>query len=318
MWLGIDVGSVSTKMVVLGEDGEIHASTYLETAGNPVGALREGLNSITQVVDPTSIKAAVTTGSGRSLARVLVDAQRARNEITCQIIGILSNVPGTRTILEIGGQDSKCIQLDQRGVPIWYNMNSICSSGTGAYLKQTAARLEVLIEELGPLSLQSTIDVSIAGRCSVFAESDLIHKQQMGIAKPDLMKGLCRALARNFLNNVARNHDLKSPIVFSGGVARNIGVVKAFEDELEVEVTVPDIPELTGAIGAARLARQEPQEGVRIDTNNKFESMMIECRDCANYCEISEILRDGEVVGILGSRCDKWSVERPPRQVIKV
>ena len=302
MWLGLDIGSVSTKAVLLGLEDQILSSAYLPTAGDPVNAIYQCLEYVFMEYSQEGVLSSITTGSGRNLARDVIGAQKARNEITCQILGLSHYLP--RTIIEIGGQDSKCMQLDVSGIPIWYNMNSVCSAGTGAYLTTTATRLGVPIQELGELALQSTRRINIAGRCSVFAESDLIHKQQMGVPKPDLVAGLCQALARNYLGSVALNRNLQPPVVFAGGVAKNIGVVRAFEEALENEIIVPEHPELSGALGAARLARSSPESPLNL--SGEVETHYTECRKCDSYCEITVVTRNGSKVGALGARCELW------------
>src|SRR4030042_3986996 len=284
-YLGLDVGSVSTKGAILNEKREVVESVYLETAGYPIDALKSVLNTLGQKAkkEGISIFGVCTTGSGRRRAGIMVNADAVKNEITCQTIGSLHYYPRVRSIIEIGGQDSKCIQIDEGGVPIWYNMNSLCSAGTGSYLSHTAGRLGIPITEFCTRALCSKVNVSIAGKCGVFAESDLIHKKQLGFKKDDLIKGLCRALARNFLNNVSKNRHMQPPVVFSGGVANNIGVVKAFEEEFENPIIVHKYNEISGCIGAALLAMEEAKEetyfvGFEV-AERRFTSQGFQCHD---------------------------------------
>src|SRR4030042_2758832 len=195
-YLGLECGSVSTKGAILNEKKEIIASVYLETVGYPIEALKRVLKVLGKKAKDQgiTIRSVCTTGSGRRLAGVMVNADTVKNEITCQTIGSLHYYPRCGSIIEIGGHDSKCIQMDKGGVPIWYNMNSLCSAGTGSYLSHTAGRLGIPITEFCTRALCSKVNVSIAGKCGVFAESDLIHKKQLGFKKDDLIKGLCRAL----------------------------------------------------------------------------------------------------------------------------
>lgn len=313
-YLGIDIGSVSTKAVIMDVNKELVASVYMQTDGYPMDALKKALY-VLKTKGEFDIWGVCATGSGRHLAGIMVNADVIKNEITCQTIGTLHYYPEARSIIEIGGQDSKCVQIDNMGVPIWYNMNSLCSAGTGSFLSSTAHRLGVPITEFGERALRSKINVSIAGKCGVFAESDLIHKQQLGFNKDDLIKGLCRALARNYINNVSKNRNLKLPIIFSGGVANNIGVVKAFENEFQQPITVHKYNELSGCIGAAFLAMEEVHEkssfaGFDI-IENQFTSRGFQCQDCPNNCEIAIIMRDTEVIATFGSRCGKWENKQP-------
>lgn len=310
-YLGLDIGSVSTKGAILDDNAEVVASVYLETEGHPIDSLKRVLEILGQKAkeEGLNILGVCTTGSGRLLAGAMVNADVVKNEITCQSIGSLHYYPGAHSIIEIGGQDSKCIQIDDSGVPIWYNMNSLCSAGTGSFLSHTASRLGIPVTELGERALRSKINISIAGKCGVFAESDLIHKQQLGFNKDDLIKGLCSALVRNFMNNVSKNRHLKPQIVFCGGVANNIGVVKALEDELKSPIIVHKYNEISGCIGAAIIAMEEAsqKESHFVGfSSTEFASQGFQCCDCPNNCEIAVILRESKAVAVFGSRCRKW------------
>jgi predicted CoA-substrate-specific enzyme activase len=223
-------------------------------------------------------------------------------------------VPDVQTILEIGGQDSKLILLDD-GIVIDFSMNSVCAAGTGSFLDQQAYRLNLPVEEIGPLALHAQQPVRIAGRCTVFAESDMIHKQQMGHRLEDILYGLCQALARNYLNNLALGRELRPPVVFQGGVAANAGMVRAFEETLEMPVLVPPHYEVMGAIGAAMLAHEYVSHNGD-DTRFKgfaagemdYATRSFECQGCSNLCEVIEIHVGREVLARWGGRCGKWEM----------
>ena len=202
-FLGIDVGSVTTKLAILDENGKYIDSYMLRTAGQPVKAVQEGMRAIkSQAKQEYDILGVGTTGSGRNLAGALVGADVIKNEITAHAVAASTFNPGVQTILEIGGQDSKIIIL-RDGIVTDFAMNTVCAAGTGSFLDQQASRLNVPIQNFGATALQSTNPARIAGRCGVFAESDLIHKQQLGYPICDLLYGLCQALVRNYLSNLA-------------------------------------------------------------------------------------------------------------------
>ncbi len=231
-YLGVDVGSVTTKLVVLDESYQVLDSLYLRTRGKPLEVVQQGLRQISQrQSSPLEIAGVGATGSGRYLAGVVVGADVVKNEITAHAVAASHFVPGVQTIIEIGGQDSKIILL-RDGVAVDFGMNTVCAAGTGAFLDQQAARLCIDIESVGPLALQSKTPVRIAGRCTVFAESDMIHKQQMGHRVEDILYGLCQAMARNYLNNVGLGKEIRELVVFQGGVAFNRGMIRAFEEAL--------------------------------------------------------------------------------------
>ncbi len=225
----------------------------------------------------------------------------------------LTQVGDVRTVIEIGGQDSKLIIL-QDGVVVDFAMNTVCAAGTGSFLDHQASRLGVPIEEFGDYALESQSPVRIAGRCSVFAESDMVHKQQLGHGFPDIVAGLCEALVRNYLNNVGKGKDIRSPVLFQGGVAANAGIKRAFELTLDLPIHVPQHHDVMGAVGAALLARDEARRGSFSATSfrgfeiatHDYRTGSFECDGCANNCEIADITLGGQVVARWGGRCDRW------------
>ena len=312
LYLGLDVGSVSTNFALLDQGGNLVYSSYLRTRGQPIKTVKSGLRELGEFLSLGQRIAGVgATGSGRNLAAVLLGADVVKNEITAHAVAAGHACPGVNTVLEIGGQDSKLIIL-RHGVVVDFAMNSVCAAGTGSFLDQQAARLGIPIEEFGQLALESQNPVRIAGRCSVFAESDMIHKQQLGHSLQDIIAGLCDALVRNYLNNLAKGKNLQAPVVFQGGVAANAGIKRAFEKALGLEVVVPQHHGVMGALGAALLARAQVK-----DTSTAFLGLAVSekdhssrsfcCPDCANNCEIVELACEEAVVARWGDRCGKWS-----------
>jgi len=312
-YLGIDVGSVTTKLVVLDKNGELITHTYLLTQGKPIEMVQLGLTQIKQQLpEDADICGVATTGSARYLAGVIVGADLIKNEITSHAVATLRYVPQVQTIIEIGGQDSKIIII-RDGVVTDFGMNTICAAGTGSFLDHQALRLNMSIEEFSQQALSSRASVRVAGRCTVFAESDMVHKQQMGHRTEDILYGLCQALVRNYLNNVGLRKNIQPLIVFQGGVAFNQGIVKAFQEELNTEIIVPPHHELMGAIGAALLAREEV---VSKNNGSKFAGFGIseieyhttsfECEGCPNLCEIAQLSLNGQALARWGGRCDRW------------
>ena len=312
-YLGIDVGSVSINIVVISEAGEVITGLYLRTEGKPIQVIQEGLKQVSEKIPPGFEIAGVgSTGSGRQLAGIMVGADIVKNEITAHAVAASMIVPDVQTVFEIGGQDSKIIIL-REGIVTDFAMNTVCAAGTGSFLDQQASRLNIPITQFGDLALQSSTQVRIAGRCTVFAESDMIHKQQMGYQIPDIIYGLCEALVRNYLNNVGKGKEIQSPILFQGGVAANVGIKMAFEKALGVPVLIPKYFNIMGAIGAAQLAREEVQngqtsfKGFKI-TGLPYRTGSFECDGCSNVCEVVEIYEKDSVIGRWGSRCSKWDI----------
>ncbi|HKM42512.1 MAG TPA: acyl-CoA dehydratase activase [Limnochordia bacterium] len=314
VYLGIDVGSVSTNFVLVdptkpsGED--VVWKKYLRTLGAPVDTLKTGLKAIEQD-GKWNILGVGTTGSGRELAGAMLKADVVKNEITAHAMAALSQNPQVSTIIEIGGQDSKIIIL-RDGVVVDFAMNTVCAAGTGSFLDQQAGRLNIPIEKFGSLALESTNPVRIAGRCTVFAESDMIHKQQLGHRIPDILAGLCSAMVRNYLSNVAKGKNLKSPVFFQGGVAANVGMQRFLADTLGLPIQIPRHFDVMGAIGIAQIVKEALEgkgEGTRFAgfevVRSEFLNKGYVCERCPNQCEIVEIWREGDFLASWGSRCGR-------------
>jgi predicted CoA-substrate-specific enzyme activase len=312
LYLGIDVGSVTTKMAVLDADNNLIARVYIPTQGKPIEMVQAGLIRIKEMLPgDTKICGVGTTGSARYLAGVIVNADLVKNEITSHAAAAIHYMPEVRTILEIGGQDSKIIIIND-GVVTDFGMNTVCAAGTGSFLDHQALRLNMTIDEFSRRAMNSTTPVRIAGRCTVFAESDMVHKQQMGHKTEDILYGLCQALVRNYLNNVGLGKEIRTPVLFQGGVAFNQAIVKAFKDELETEIIVPPNHEVMGAIGAAILVHEEMDRNEESKFSGfgvsdiKYKTSSFECKSCPNLCEIAQLSMDGHVLARWGGRCDLW------------
>jgi predicted CoA-substrate-specific enzyme activase len=313
VWLGVDVGSVSTNVIALTEEGELLSKLYIRSNGDPLGSVQQGLVRLRDSVRIEVLGVGVT-GSGRQLVAQAIGGDVVKNEITAHAVAATHFYPEVQTVLEIGGQDSKLILMRQ-GIPVDFAMNTVCAAGTGSFLDQQADRLKMPISELGALALKATNPVRIAGRCAVFAESDMVHKQQMGHGLPEIVAGLCEALVRNFLNNLGKGKELLPTFIFQGGVAANRGICKAFEEALGSPVIVPEHYDVMGAIGAGLLVK-ETMEGRSVnshfrgfglvDQEIKCESM--ECTHCSNRCEVVFLRIDGSVVAGWGDRCGRYQV----------
>jgi predicted CoA-substrate-specific enzyme activase len=314
-YLGVDVGSVSTDIVILDEMGDFVAGKYLRTSGKPIEAVQEGLYEIGREVSQDFFIAGVgATGSGRYLTGMIIGADVVKNEITAHAIASSAVVEDVKTIIEIGGQDSKIIIM-RNGVVTDFAMNTVCAAGTGSFLDQQAARLCIPIEHFGDYALKAKNPVRIAGRCAVFAESDMIHKQQLGYNMEDIIAGLCEALVRNFMNNVGKGKEILTPALFQGGVAANKGLVQAFNKYLETEVVIPEHHEVMGAMGAALLARESAKKKQKTTFKGfniqdiTFKTTSFECKGCSNACEVVQFYENGELLSRWGDRCGKWEVQ---------
>lgn len=311
-FLGIDVGSISTKGVILDEQNQILSSEYIWTEGDPIGAVKKLVRNLERQFDKEAyrIVATGTTGSARKLVGTIVGATVVKNEITAHAVGTTTFYPDVRTILEIGGQDSKII-LVENGVAVDYAMNTLCAAGTGAFLSSQAKRLGIEVEDIGDYALRSQHPTQIAARCTVFAESDLVHKIQMGHPREDIIAGVCNAVVANYLNNVGKGKKINSPVVFQGGVSKNQGVVAAFERSLGCKVTVDPNGHLMGAMGAAILARRSdrrrPFDFSMEDM--EFHTREASCGRCPNNCEIICVYAGDRLIDSWGNRCERGAIQ---------
>ncbi|MCM1367766.1 MAG: acyl-CoA dehydratase activase [Roseburia sp.] len=311
-YLGIDIGSISTKGVVIDGENNILAKEYLWTEGDPMGAVKRLLKALEKQLSGSDVKivAVGTTGSARKLIGVMTNAVVVKNEITAHAIGTMTIHPDVNTIFEIGGQDSKIIIIEN-GFVVDYAMNTLCAAGTGSFLSSQAHRLGVSVEDFGEIALTSKKPTTIAARCTVFAESDLVHKAQIGHKKEDIIAGLCKAVVTNYLNNIGKGKKINPPIVFQGGVSKNVGVKKAFEEAVGSEVIVDENGHLMGAFGVAVLAKKSGKErAFSFDVADiAFKTRGIECGKCANHCEIICVYREDELIDSWGNKCDNGAIK---------
>lgn len=315
-YLGVDVGSISTNVVVIDIAGNVLSKRYLMTAGKPIEAVRQGLAEVGEEVgDLVAIKGACTTGSGRYLIADFIGADVVKNEITAQARGALAIDPQVDTIFEIGGQDSKYISLSN-GAVVDFEMNKVCAAGTGSFLEEQAEKLGISIKgEFANLAFQSQTPIDLGERCTVFMESELMKHQQSGSPVPDLVAGLAYSIVTNYLNRVVARKPVGERIFFQGGTAFNQAVVAAFGAVTGKRITVPAHNEVTGALGCALIAREHDTgagsafKGFDL-SRRSYSVESFECQDCSNHCEINKVMVEGEEPLYYGSRCEKYDVDR--------
>ncbi len=310
-YLGIDVGSLSTNVVVIDADRRVLARRYLPTAGRPLQAVARGLKEVGEEVGhAVRVHGVGTTGSGRYLTGDFVGADVVRNEITAQARAAIYFHPEVDTVFEIGGQDSKYISID-RGVVVDFEMNKVCAAGTGSFLEEQAEKLDINIEEeFGRRALVAECPSRLGDRCTVFMESDLVAHQQKGATKDNLVAGLAYSIVHNYLNRVVGDRRVGDHILFQGGVAWNKGVVSAFEAITGKTIVVPPHHDVTGAIGAAILAQEASVEESRFHgfdlSRRTYTNRSFECKACENFCEIRRVSFEGDPPLHYGARCDLW------------
>ena len=304
-YLGIDVGSVSTNLVVIDSDGNVLHEIYLRTQGRPIEVVNQGLAEIEAALGPQlRILGVGTTGSGRELIGELVGADTVNDEITAHKTGAMHvcqrlGMEMVDTIFEIGGQDSKFISID-RGVVVDFTMNEACAAGTGSFLEEQAEKLGVQIkEEFARLALSSKTPARLGERCTVFMERDVTALLLKGAEVGDLCAGLSYSVALNYLNRVVRARRIGNVIYFQGGTAYNDAVAAAFSQILGKRIIVPPHNGVIGAIGMALIARDRrrdsPSKFHGYDLNKvEYQTREFVCHACSNYCDMKEFVIEGQ------------------------
>lgn len=322
-YLGIDIGSISTCLALIDEEGNLLAKRYLRTAGRPIEAVRQGLSEIGKEIAGMAAKVNIrgvgTTGSGRYMIADFVGADVVKNEITAQAMGAVHMDPNVDTIFEIGGQDSKYIQL-RDGIITDFEMNKACAAGTGSFLEEQAEKLDVQVKgEFAELALGAESPCRLGERCTVFMENSLRSSLQQGASKDEVLAGLSYSIVENYINRVVSGRNIGENVFFQGGTAFNKAVVAAFEKFLGLQVTVPPHHDNTGAIGMGLIARdvmrEHPAEKTRFKglsmAERDYSQSSFECKGCDNHCEINRIRIEGEKTFLFyGGRCEKYDIRR--------
>jgi len=314
VFLGVDVGSLSTNVVLIDDQHNVVSRRYLPTAGRPLEAIMKGLTEIyNETGENVKVIGAGSTGSGRYLTGDFIGADTIQNEITAQATAAIDYDPTVDTIFEIGGQDSKYISIEN-GVVVDFEMNKVCAAGTGSFLEEQAEKLNInIVEEFGKTALNSESPVKLGDRCTVFMESDLNSFMQKGAKNENLVGGLAYSIVYNYLQKVVADHRIGDKIFFQGGVTNNKAVVAAFEQVLGKKIIIPPHFDVTGAIGAAILAQRAMTTGGKTTfkgfdiRNATYDIDRFTCQGCPNHCEIRKVKIKGEKKSLFyGGRCEKY------------
>jgi predicted CoA-substrate-specific enzyme activase len=303
-FLGIDIGSTSTKLCLVNDDGRVLVDIYRKTGGDPIGATKKIFTALTEVatdynVDLT-IKGCGTTGSGRKLVGTVIGADAVVNEISAHVKGIMHVDPEIETIFEIGGQDSKYMRT-RNGSIVDANMNFVCAAGTGSFVEEQTRKLGIKLNDVGDMVLDLVPPPS-SDRCTVFMEQDVNKLLRSGHTAPQAMSAVMRSVVQNYLNKVVGNrHYSRTKIAFQGATARNKGLVAAFETLLDVELVVSPYCHVMGAWGVALVTAEEMKKKALYQTNfvgldlsqRKIELSKETCSICQNNCEITSAHIEG-------------------------
>ncbi len=320
-YLGIDVGSTTTKYALIDEQGRIVHKCYLQTRGRPIEVTQKLLDYLRQELgDRVAVRAVATTGSGRNVVGDFLDAELVIDEITAHARGAVEVDPDIDTIFEIGGQDSKYIRIEN-GHPLDFDMNKVCAAGTGSFLHELANKMKInIVGEFEQVALASREPLHLAERCTVFMESDLMSYAQKGARREDLIAGLCYAIVHNYLNRVVGKRPVGQRVMFLGGPSLNRGIVAAFEKVLGRGLLVPKHREVLGGYGAALAARDAMRGGEVQSKRRKIEELArvrVEftekiCRadpKCHNECKL-KVYDFGGRKSIWGGDCGRYEMVR--------
>ncbi len=303
-YLGIDCGSVSIKFALV-NDGRLQEKIYLKNHGL-IQTVKKGLG----MLRTDGIRGVGVTGSGKEFVQSLVSADYIDSEIISHLAATVRRYPDVRTVLDIGGEDSK-LMLVKDGALSSFQMNRDCGGGTGAMIEAIANRLEVKLEDVGPMALQSRNVVDLPGKCGIFCQSAVVSELNKGRPVPDILMGVCRAMVANFLAVLAKGKTIAGPIVFQGATAQNTALVRCFEEALRSPIIVPEDCGFMGAIGIAELTdeamggRSTSFLGIEQILKTDHQTAISNCADCENRCELLYLRSGGDVLGVSGSRCGK-------------
>lgn len=307
LYMGIDVGSMYVKGVIIDEYDNIISSYCTDTLGNPINSVKKVILTMKEDIDLEKYKvvAVGVTGSARKLISAFLDGQVVKNEITALSVGVIRWYPNVKTIIDIGGEEAKIV-IVKDGVVVDYAMNSSCDAGAGLFINSLARRLGIKLFEVPEIALSSKKKINITNRCMVFAESDFINKIQEGYMKEDVIAGACYAVAQNYVNGVAKGKKILEPIVFTGGVSKNLAVVKNLEEILDSKIIVNKNSYLMAAFGIALMARNSGiEKEFNFDINSyKLETKIANCVNCSSNCEIVTVYRNNNLIDMWGNKCE--------------
>jgi predicted CoA-substrate-specific enzyme activase len=325
-YLGIDIGSTTTKYALIDQEKRIIDKDYVPTQGKPIEVTQRLLDSMRRKMGKgVEIAAVATTGSGRNVVGDFLNADLIIDEITAHARGAVEIDPEVDTVFEIGGQDSKYISI-VNGNPLDFDMNKVCAAGTGSFLHELANKYGInIVGEFQDVAISSKAPVKLAERCTVFMESDLVSYHQKGAEQTDLMAGLCYAVVHNYLNRVVEKRKVGKRVMFLGGPSLNKAVVAAFERVLNRGLIVPPNREVLGAYGAALSAMEKTAaEGNPPSKARSLESAIADrmrfeervCRadpQCHNQCKLKIYDFDGRR-SVWGGECGRYEARQGKEQ----
>ncbi len=306
LYMGIDVGTSYTKGVIIDKYDNIMSSYCIETLGDSIMAVKTVILKMKNDIDLSKYKvmSVGVTGFAKKMVGVFLDSQVIRNEVMAVSASVLRMYPDVRCIIDIGGEDSKIIIIDNGRIADMV-MNTACGAGIGNFLLNLSKKMGVSLSDFSNLGSSNS---HITSRCMIYAWSDLLDKISTGYSKEDILGSACKMVSKNYINGVCKGKNIREPIVFAGGVSNNLTVVRCLEKELGKKIIVNKNSQLFGCIGVAILARESKiEKEFNFDINNgSIETEMISCNNCDKECSIVTIYKNNDLIDAWGNKCDKF------------
>jgi len=304
MWIGIDIGSTTAKLIVLNDQLEIIDCLLLEVESDVINIV----NKLIEAIKKHDIVSVGVTGSARKLISLCFQGEcEMKSEILAHTMGAQLFFSDIGHIIEIGGQDSKYITLNQN-IMADFKINSVCASGTGAFIAWQSKRLGLSVKEFDNAAMESQMDLPLTGKCSVFVESAIVNLQRSGYHKSDIARAICTVMAKNYCNEFIKESLLDRKVVFLGGVSRLKSMLRAFKLELNKEIFTHEYAQFMGAIGMAKYAKDNYSKTngkILLHEPMRFNTKVENCNDCNNNCNLTKYISNNTEF-LLGGRCGKF------------
>ena len=306
LYMGIDVGTVFIKGVIIDEYDNIITSCHYENFGDPVDSVKKVVLKMKEDIDLNKYKVVSVgvTGSARKLIGILLDSQVVKNEITALSVGTIKMYQDAKTIIDIGGETGKIIIVNN-GVVIDYAISNLCNAGFGSFIDSLAKKLGINVNMVSDMAFNGS-NIDVPSNCVVFACSNLLHKIQEGYKKEDILAGICNSISQNYVNTIAKDKKIIPPIVFCGGVSKNLYIANCLEKLFGEKIIVNKNSHLFCAIGIAIMARNsgiEKEFNFNI-SNYDVKTKLVNCINCSNNCEIINVYKNNNLIDMWGNKCN--------------
>lgn len=309
LYMGIDVGSNYTKGVIIDKYDNIMSSYCVETFSDPIKAVKKVIFKMKNDInlDKYKVVSVGVCGFAKRLVGAFLNSQIVKNEITAVSASVVRMYPEVGSIIDIGGEDSKLIIINDNNI-LDVVINTACSAGCGNFILNISKKMNISMDEFSHVYLKQVHNIDLANRCMIYAESDLINKLNEGYSREDILFAICKMISKNYVNGVCKGKKIKEPIVFAGGLSKNMTLVKCIEKELDKKVLVNKNSYLFACIGIAILARESKiEKEFDFDIGSiSIKTEMTNCRNCDRGCNIVTVYKNDNLIDIWGNKCNKF------------